>query len=366
MIRIADTAEDQLVRVENQGCVNIGECRLALEFALTAQLEQVAEGLLAWQLLNDVEVTQQHWKQMHAAHRCASRLLRSGSEPPGLPTYAADFVQDVALRRRRPIAATDLPAISLRVLNGQVKLWNSSAINRQLSRLGSALRLFFVGASEASITSATATLRLSHTPLSVDPRFVLGPVGPVSSVPYAPLFDFLEEWALYPLIEPTAVGFVHLIVLRRSVLGGVTPNGDGATVDSEDGAASTAELRMTHAFIHESVHVFSYENRRRKPYFSNGWLRASRSDLCRFALTPRTEDEFRRAFWWNFRNPIVFSERDAEPNFRTFLGVDLRLAVEQHDLEICLAELIEDGVLKRLDDGRLQTIVASGGVPWGV
>jgi hypothetical protein len=370
MIGMEDWIEERLRKVEADQFVNVSECRTALELSLVYQLEQVSEGILAWQLLNDDEITPRHWKQMHAAYRNASRLLRPDSQLLSLSEYSTAFVQAVALRRRTLIGPQDLMTLTLRILGGRTGVWNTAAINRQLSRLGSAARIVFLGAADVSANSICAKLGISHAPLDADPRFIFGPVGTVSNVPYAPLFDFLEEWALSPFVKPNASGFVHegRIILRRSVVQqGLSDRGERSKTDtSTDMPAAVMQLRMLHDFIHESLHIFSYESRRRKPYINNGWLRGTHCDILRFSRAPRTDDELREAFEWNFRNPLIFSEHESAALLRNFLGVDWRSALEAHRLEVCLNELLELGLLTRLADNRLQAVISRGGVPWGV
>ncbi len=338
---------------------NIPNARRILEQALQYQLSKLSDGILAWLLLHDVKVDKLVWWHHYLTYknRSGEHNKKSPSQAHSeLTSFRQEFAQNLAASKIKVINEAELNNIRLRIYGGWVKLWDTHRVNSQLSKLGSAYRLAFIGEEEVLFNEIINILDPSVAPPHlIDSRFIFGKIGFVSALPFAQLLDFETEVATSPTVKPTAPGFCYedRIVMRRQVLDSLIPpqSIDNPTESTE--YQKMLGIRYLSPLMHESFHVFestklswhTISNRRRFPYILAYWREDTKQDISRFAQIPRAIEEIRNVFKINFENFILQEKSEFSFMVSDFLGVNLNQFVERNNMQCVLDEMIQEGLL---------------------
>jgi SHS2 domain-containing protein len=197
---------------------------------------------------------------------------------------------------------------------------------------------------------------------SLDGRFILGHIGPISHFCNASLYLLERELAVSPYMEARASGFTDgaRIVVRQDVLRG--------RVEEEEHkgnvAASSDLEQLLHSMtesvlVHESAHIlFDGARVSRGTDGVTLWRSAAREDLLRFAQIPHTLEEFQAAF------AEYFGEKNTRINVMMGPAFDIRRPADGFTVERELAALRSEGLLFVDRDHRYYSTIHGRGQPW--
>jgi hypothetical protein len=180
-----------------------------------------------------------------------------------------------------------------------VPFWKEGTINRQLTTLGSSLRLVVVGAQFSRLSHLCVS---SGQDATIRGQFIFGGISPVTVQQNAPLFEFEYEFATSPFLKSGAVAFTEArrIVLRHVPLSiDVHSNKAGGGHDYVD-KTFLFHIRRRAVLAHESRHALDlygplmYEERRA----------IIRSDICRYLQHPRTLEDLQLTFGSCFADDV--------------------------------------------------------------
>ncbi len=301
MLALPDDLESRLAWQEAHPD-DIPAARKALESALVFQLKTLAQGLLAYRLLRGHSVSLWNWWHQYLCTLDAVDNRYPTLDAAEFLAFRRRFAQEIALRRVRPLTLAELHEATVRVYGGYARAWEEGRINRQLVTLGSSFRFLNVGAALGRVNRIQHLLGKRRAPLA-EGRFLFGRVGPVTAVGKAVVFDFEREFAVSPLLPGRAEAFQDQarVVVRRTIL--------RIEIEKETHKGSRAGLTRTEerlrsrrhlCLIHELQHVSDCDlfgiSGGPFPGGMSTWQAAIRQDLCRFAQTPRSLEEFRSAF----------------------------------------------------------------------
>lgn len=367
---ISDEIERELDSQEKSP-FNIPLARRVLEQALTSQLKILSNGILAWLLLHGTAIEKAKWRLIYLSHRNPDQ---SGVTTPRqipdeeLTSFSKNFVKDIVARRVKAINIDLLNQIELRIYGKYVKLYEEAQINNQLAKLGSEYRLAFLGGHQVSVNSIIDLLELDIDSFPIDARFIFGRVGHITALPYVPLCDFKSEVALSPLLDFKGAGFTYddKIVIRHSILRYLQST---TTKEGDTGEHDSLLLPWVHVLIHESIHIFgssgmswaTHSSRRRYPYTTTFWLDDTKRDICRFTQIPRSIEDLRASFLWNFDNMVV---KDPKNLPDTFLGISLKDHMNRYTLEAVIDEMKKEGLIVEGADHLIYSPIYEVGKRW--
>ncbi|MEA2239287.1 MAG: hypothetical protein QOC81_4011 [Thermoanaerobaculia bacterium] len=269
-----------------------GLARRALEDAVIYQFRVLAAGLLAESILRDgclqAGVARQHFE--------------SGDEPSEttrIREASQRFGESVASGTQGTILIRELSQVRVRILGGEVQLWDDCEINQQLSGLGSDVRLAFPGAARLSELVLRETIGQSDDKWPVDARFILGRVGAKTAGPFGPVFDFHVELAVSPYVDPSATAFTYenRAVVRRAAIRRV--------VLDRQMPQEAIEVQCLHNLIHELVHTSSYSHPSQQSYAAWHYTQDLKADIRRFTETAKSRAEIEQAFDLSYERDIV-------------------------------------------------------------
>jgi hypothetical protein len=337
LIRLFQPQIEDSLRAEEENPLNPLRARAVLESALSAQLRTLADGLLADMILRGMQV-EGTWLQHFLSDFPTGR-----PDASSLAERAKRFATDVAQRRIRPIEPSQLASLAICIFGGHVRLWEDCRINSQLRRLGSAFRLALVGGNGLTV-NALRNLLGRDGGLSVDARFIFGPTECVGSWLLGPVFNFISELSVSPYldIEGPCFNFENRIVVRQPIL------------RLRFGEVSRLQLASYH--LHEMAHVTGFRAPHFGSYAEMAWEEDTAYDICRFAEEPRHFDEIEQEFFLNFCNMVPL---DANKT----LGYE-RFPPMPKNLGDLVGTLCEKGWARRLDDGRIETMLWKEGRRW--
>jgi hypothetical protein len=348
---------------------HVPAARSVLERAVVAQLQAIADGLLAHRLLSGQTLDDRAWvaqflsrsspdiagqwgtletpqRQADGKPDDASAMREFATaflarHPADIEDYKRDFHLRVARGDIRRITPAELRELPIRIFGDRVPIWREGRINAQFAMLGSDLRLFVAAADQLR---ALGVLRgLGHAPAEGNGSmpspmvFLLGRTRASTSLFKAQLFEFDHEFAVSPYLHATSPGLVDQcrVVMRHRFWHGILFNYPPGML--ADGLAE--------GIIggHEFGHVINTYGTVRPGHFSS-WRSVMRSDLCRFAQRPVKYGEFYVAFH------RTFDRFESAPELAMGLlpPDESREGLKLIDL---LTELVDDGVLERSADG---------------
>jgi hypothetical protein len=295
--------------------------REALERAVMWQIRWVADGLMADLLLRGQQPAGAVWWQQFLSRQEAPEQYAADLRLPAFAAYRNGLAQRIASGAVRPVGLRDLLSVPIRVYGGSCPFSDEGRINRQFAGLGSSLRLVVVGNSRSRAERARALLGKKVTEsASVDGRFLFGRIGPMSAYLSAALFLFEREWALSPYMEPSGDGFQdgpRIVVRQDRIRAEVeldmraqqAPEGGldlmhkltAKVWRDEDGRVRDAEevlrIRTGYVLTHEAAHILFDDSRITHSIAPmSTWENICREDMVRFALTPRSLDDFQSVF----------------------------------------------------------------------
>jgi len=358
--------EEEIQAHENDRS-HIPAARSVLERAVIAQVQAIADGLLAHRLLSGQALDHRAWvaqflsrsspdiaeqwgteeapqEQAGAGRDEVSAMLAMAAafrakHPVAVEDYKRDFHVRVARGEIRRITPPELHDMTIRIFGDHVPIWQEGRINAQLAVLGSDLRLFVAAADQ--LRALSVLKGLGHTPASPPGPmvFLLGRTRPCTSLFKAQLFEFDHEFAVSPYLHATSPGLVDQcrVVLRHRFWHGILfnyPAGDHIADALAQGILDG----------HENGHVIDRYGFVIPGHF-NSWRSVMRSDVCRFAQRPMKYGEIYVAFH------RTFDRFESMP----VLAMGLLPPDESRDglkLIELLTELVDDGVLERAADGK--------------
>lgn len=362
MTAIPDELEQQLRAHETRRDDAAG-AREVLEAAILLQARAVADGLLADMLLRGESFDGPAWWCQFLSRQ--ERPLRHlpDLQDPAFRSYRQDFAQKIAASRIVRIGLGSLADVPIRVLGGHCRFADEGKVNGQLVRLGSSLRFILVGSSRVRMARMRSMLgeRAGSTG-SLDGRFILGRIGPISLFCNASLYVFGRELAVSPYMEASASGFTDgaRIVVRQDVLRGRLEEGG-----REGQVAASPDLEqllhgMTESvLVHESAHIL-LDGARVSPATDGVtvWRNAAREDLLRFAEVPHTLEEFRAVF------AEYFGEKSTRMNIMMGPAFEIRRPADGFTVERELEALRSEGLLFVDREHRYYSTVYGRGQPW--
>jgi hypothetical protein len=358
--------EEEMQAHENDRS-HIPAARSVLERAVIAQVQVVADGLLAHRLLSGQALDHRAWvaqflsrsspdiaaqwgtqetpqAQAGAAHDDVSAMLAFAAafrarHPAAVDDYKRDFHLRVARGEIRRIVPPELHGLTIRIFGDRVPIWQEGRINAQLTMLGSDLRLFVAAADQ--LRALNVLKSLGHAPASPPGPvvFLLGRTRPCTSLFKAQLFEFDHEFAVSPYLHATSPGLADQcrIVLRHRFWHGILFN-----YPARDHIADALAQDILEG--HENGHVIDRYGFVLPGHF-NSWRAVMRSDLCRFAQRLVKYGEIHVAFhrtFGRFESMPALAKGLLPPG-------ESRDGLKLIDL---LSELVDDGVLERAADGK--------------
>jgi hypothetical protein len=362
-VRLISSGAEQALRRQEEHRLDIPAARLALETALVEQTRAVADGLLAAYLLRRHHLPPSRWWTQFAS-RTGSRGIPRYSLP-AFAEFRQAFVRKIASRDITPISTPELAAIELRIYSGAVRLWEEARVNRQLAQLGSDIRLANIGCSSLAARHIFDLLGESGSAPPLDARFILGRVAPATICPFGRLFEFIEEYAVSPLLdEAPGMTYERTVVIRNHLLS-ATEFDDVMThffLAAAEGSKESNPFaaRRIRTLYHEVGHL---TDPRLNPGLSSDFLLAMwRSELilaiasyCKVSRSLQDiADAFQDAFLIAFEDKLRIGATIASPTERF------------SELDKIVSELRENGVL--IDDGQrpghLRCHLFDSGVEW--
>jgi hypothetical protein len=346
---------------------HIPTARTVLERAVIAQVQAIADGLLAHRLLSGQTLDHlawvaqflsrsspdiaDQWSTLEAAPApnaakqddlaAAMQVLATAfraRHPEAIEDFKRDFHIRVARGEIRRIAPPELRELTIRIFGDRVPFWQEGRFKAQLAMLGSDLRLFVAAADQLRALSVLSSLGVP----SVDPPsplvFLLGRARPCTSFFKAQLLEFDHELAVSPYLHATSPGLVDQcrIMMRHRFWHGIVFNHPAGDVIAEG---------LVHGILaHEIGHVVDTYGFVIPGHFGS-WRSVMRSDLCRFAQRPVKYGEIYLAFY------RPFDYLDSMPVLAMGLlpPGESREGLKLIDL---LNELVDDGVLERTADNK--------------
>lgn len=193
------------------------------------------------------------------------------------------------------ISVSELDLVEIRIFGGNVKLWDVFEINEQLSVLLSDIRVYFAGSMNLLNIHMKKQFGKDIQSNSVDARFIVGTVSPVTISYAGRVFDFIEERVCSPFFNSNVPGFSieDSAIIRRKVILDICPD------------TSEAEQRILHVYLHEAIHTLSYTAKDNFPYSSSNWEIILRRDICRYLKHEHTIEDLERAFELIIHNPFI-------------------------------------------------------------
>jgi hypothetical protein len=396
--RVAGTGVDELLartgivftQPELKDCPVQSNCsgREALEQSLISQYREIALGLLADRLAQGDDLSERGWWQQFCSQRRAPPPYVEDEDDAEFQAFQDEIFQAVASRKIKPISPADLLTRSITIYGARIPCWQEGTINRHLAEIGSSLRLFMAGTDVARATKLLSML--GHSPADpVHPAdFILGYVKPMTALAKANFFDFAEELAISPYLNPDSPGLHDQgrVVLRDFLIrrctefhdtqpvptleevkqqlgpgellrlalieeaarregGSIEDNSREETAEYCRALNITWEDMMGNGMLgHELGHMMQRFPHGVPGPFSS-WKAIMRDDICRFAQTPRTSQEMGAAFRRNFEG---LGEKKYYP---FFLGMfPPGDSPTEYPLEKIVAELVKDRLLTKLPD----------------
>jgi hypothetical protein len=393
MINLPEELEQQVITHETIRNDAAG-AQEVLETLLLLQVRAIADGLLADILLRGESFSARSWWYQFLSRQQQPSQYLPDLADAAFRSYRKEFAQRVGTNRIKRISLGSLPESQVRIFGGHCCFHEEGRINRQLARLGSSLRLIVVGSALYRIARVRSMFgKQANDKTSLDGRFILGRIGPVSVFGRAALYLFEREFAISPYMEAEASGFTDeaKIVVRQDILRGevedqiqkfLTENAQAASGDEAteepipftvaqgmvrkalkrggDSPPSREELlhQITNGVLtHEAAHIL-YSGARFSHGTSNmtAWRQVVREDLLRFAQQPHTLDEIRTAFADYFPEGDLMSR--VGPAFEMLNHEDGYTIKEE------LKALRSDGLLFVDRDNRYYSRLYGRGEPW--
>jgi len=261
---------------------DIVSARYALEKALIYQFRQLSKGLFAFALLKELPTCSR--KMFYLSQE--DDISMSSDEL--LTKYMENLLKDAITNKFSVIQLNKLNDIDIRIYNRYVKLWDTMEINEQLAQLGSSLRLFFAGIEDLAVSRIGQIIGMESN-RKIDARFILGNIGEISSTYCGEVFDFIDEKAISPFLDDSALGFAieDIIVIRRCLI--------NQTLSETDDDKNFTD-KYTHTFMHEFLHSLSYSLKLNLPFGSFLWEKYMERDLLRYLQNPRSKTDIEKYF----------------------------------------------------------------------
>ena len=249
---------------------------LHAEGSTLRQMRSLSEGLFAGMVVRGGLVTRglarEHYLTFVADDPLRSLIGRVAGPPAGFVRRVSRAVAGGVLK---PIVPLDLLSARIETGGRSVPLWNDIEINRDLQAAGSRMRLVVLGARSMALTYLLVRLEGEAASTGLDPRFLVGIVGPVTASPAGHFYDFRRELAVSVWGDPMANHFTYedKVVLR---VGLPLPRG-------------------AFGVGHELVHALAYHDPSWGSYHSLHWREAVVADILCFVQVPRRRTEIRSA-----------------------------------------------------------------------
>jgi hypothetical protein len=287
---------DAIDKQENNFC-NTLTARQVLESALTYQFRVIADGILAHLLLQKRTFNNLDWWCQYLCKKNTVKNYLPNLNNLDFIQFKKQFVKDVALRQIRPLKPTDLTEIKIRILGGEVNLWQEGRINRQLINLGSSLRLLVLDSHLARLNCFRELMKKPPKSIDVN-RFIFGKIAPISVFAGAALFNFEHEHAVSPHIPGNAGGLTNLsrIVIRQIVQRMKIESTVGTDNNSSEEFEEKLQTHLLYTLLHESFHIDQFSYQMSSQSALKSWIDAIREDICRFTQIPRSVEEIRKTF----------------------------------------------------------------------
>jgi hypothetical protein len=358
---------------------HIPAARVVLERAIVAQMRAIVDGMLAHRLLCGQKLDQRAWVAQFLSRSnpnvaddwgvrepAVGFAARSGlafamqalggtflaNHPPAVEDFKRDFHNRVVKGDITRVAPSDLRRLRIRIFGARVPMWEEGQINSQLARLGSDLRLFVAAADELRAASLLSGLGVALDDPPNPIVFLLGRARACTSLFKAQLFEFDHELAVSPYLHSSSPGLVDQcrIVLRHRFEHGIVQNFPAGSIIGDALAEGTLG--------HELGHVLDYFGFVLPGHFTS-WRSVMRSDLCRFAQSPRKYGEIYVAFH------RTFDKFESEPVMA--LGL-LPPDEPKEDLKLIdlLRELVDDELLERTADDKYVCHLFDEGRAWSI
>jgi hypothetical protein len=357
---------------------HIPAARAVLERAIIAQVQLIADGLIAHRLLcghsldrfawvaqvlsRGSEDAAAAWGTLERASAQATGGTLAGAmqgmatafiakHPPSVEEFERDFHLRVFRREVTRITPEQLRTLTIRIFGTRVPFWQEGRINAQLAMLGSDLRLFIAAADQLRAASILSSLGIEPREPVSPLIFLLGRTRPCTSLFKAQLFEFDHELAVSPYLHTTSPGLVDQcrIVLRHRFWHGIAQNYP---------VGPLADGFCEEILSHERGHIVTKYGFIFPGHFAD-WRSIMRADLCRFAQRPVKYGEinvtFSRTFDF-FESTPVLSMGLLPPD-------EPRETLKLIDL---LSELVEDGMMERMADGRYLCRRYEEGRAWSI
>jgi hypothetical protein len=369
--------EDE-IRAQEIDRFHIPAARSVLEQAVIAQLQAIADGLLAHRLLSGQTLDHLAWVAQFLSRSSpdigdqwgtleagpvagkqddpasAMQMLATAfraRHPDAVEDFKRDFHIRVVRGEIKRIAPPELPELTIRIFGDRVPFWQEGRINGQLAMLGSDLRLFVAAADQLRALSVLSSLGVPSADSPSPMVFLLGRTRPCTSLFKAQLFEFDHEFAVSPYLHATSPGLVDQcrIVMRHRFWHGIVFNYP---------AGNIADALAEGILGQEIGHVVDTYGFLIPGHFSS-WRSVMRNDLCRIAQRPVKYGEIYVAFH------RTFDRFESMPALAMGL---LPPGESQEALKLIdlLNELVDDGVLERTAENKCLCRRYEEGRAWSI
>jgi hypothetical protein len=230
---------------------------------------------------------------------------------------------------------------------GPIHWSNHAEINSLLADLRSSLRLVTIGNWAVWMEEVRRVLGRPLLSLDIDPTFILGGIGPCSTTPFGPLYDFVVEYAVSPTLDSSEAGFnfSNGIVTRRAMM-------NVREADFVEGSMCRWPPEWMSCFIHECIHARSFSFGRRHSHFRARWFAQVVNDILRICDSESDMSHVEHALVPNYANVLLESGylTELDPEFEIFLGVNEREFLRGWPISRIIDGLVGKGLLHRSGD----------------